>query len=260
MAKVATILNPLHLLTLLTCLIIFIFLMVLSLKIYYREYEEDKEKGKGKDSAVSPVGMTCNSNDCVTNIQTGIKRCPADERPEPYDHTTETCNPPFSCTSSRTPYAVGIDGETLGSNCSPGMSCNCSSRLQCPLDRVTVFMINDREQDQRVIPVRNDGYLKPPMGYTVLCQIPSVLSEKGLGCKVTKREDLYRCFSGKLGKKACPYGVVAVHMPKTGYVSTGYTLSCIQQNPCGSKAVKYYDPKSKKRFCLEQNQTCTAMP
>ena len=76
----------------------------------------------------------CPPGQCATNFYNGEKRCPQDlsKGVITSDLTIEVCNPPFECTSGRTPYALQTDGSTdaLGI-CEEGVICQCLPTAQC---------------------------------------------------------------------------------------------------------------------------------
>lgn len=264
--------NPLHFLCLLTCIIILLFVLTISTIVYAKdahrmEKEKEKENRNNTENTTNngqffteQDGFYCKPGECVTNVTTGIKRCPVENEPDPYNPRTETCNSRFTCTSPRTRHPVGLNGETLqGTNCPHGVTCNCSNGPKCSLDRLTVFMVSDTHKDQRVIAVRNEGDLKLPVGYRLLCQLPSSLFHQGFQCVAYTFDQLYFCFEGKRGTDACSYGTAAVHMPRVGTLREELTVSCIDHGPCKRMEILYYDPKSRKKLCLHRGQMCTTI-
>lgn len=247
--------QPVSFVCLITCLMVFISVLVLSIYIYAGEYKSFVARKKGmSDPRVD--GVTCKPGDCVTNVRTGIKRCPVDDEPEPFDPATEACNERFSCTSPRTPYPVSLNGHTLdGKSCPDGVACNCFSTPSCPSDRATVWMVSDSMSSPRAIAVRNDGGVKIPPGYSLICSAPQELSQVIFGCYVSDKKSMYKCLSGSKASSACNYGIAAVSMPKRGISNTATTAYCIHSRPCTGDRVKFYDPRARKALCLGIDET-----
>lgn len=177
----------------------------MSIYIYSVEFKSYVRRKEGRiDPKLSKI--SCNPGECVTNIQTGIKRCPLDNRVEPFDPTTETCNKRFSCTSNLTMHPVGLDGGTLqGRNCPAGLSCNCSARPLCPLDRATVLIVSEDVSNPRVLMVKNDSdKIDVPAGYRLVCDIPEELSELAFGCSLSTHKGIFDCLAGKKAGSVCP--------------------------------------------------------
>lgn len=248
--------QPISMVSLLACVIVFVSLLTISLTIYVSDYKVFKERQKGKYVSRAE-GISCLPEYCVTNIKSGLKRCPVDSRREPFDPTIETCNPRFACTDPRTPHPLGLNGKTLlGEACEEGVSCNCSSKPTCSRDRSTVFLITDNLRDQRVIPVQNTPTIDVPPGYRLLCQLPRKLIEVALDCP---SGEPFECFSGKAGHKACSYGTAAVHMPTVRVPESYLSVSCIERDVCPEGKLLYYDPKSQTSLCVSPKETCTAI-
>lgn len=208
----------------LTSSMLLLFTVVISVLIYRKTYHEGTSKTSN--------GLTCAPRECITNVQTGIKRCPVDEDPHPYDPKNETCNPQFACTSNRTPYPVTTNGATMqGEHCEPGVTCSCSSRQMCSRDRLTVFQLSGDAEDLRILPVKNDVSTTLPSGYSLLCQVPQALSEVALGCSISNKTELFDCLSGKNGSKSCPYGV-ATCTHGHGWDPETYVFRVLHR-PCG---------------------------
>lgn len=93
--------QPLSFVCLLCCSIVLFVLAVLSVYIYVVDVKRYK---KHKAGIVDPraMGITCKKGFCITNVQTGIKRCPLEDMEESYHPSAETCNPRFLCTSNLT--------------------------------------------------------------------------------------------------------------------------------------------------------------
>jgi hypothetical protein len=83
---------------------------------------------------LSSVFGQCDPGDCPTNRITGQKRCPTSTDIELlYDLENEVCNPPTSCTSSFTPYAINSDNSfNVNGICENDTICRCSANVTCP--------------------------------------------------------------------------------------------------------------------------------
>lgn len=152
--------QPLSFVCVLTCFAILTFTVAISLYIYSVDYRMYRDKKKGiSDPRV--LAISCNAGECVTNIQTGIKRCPADP-------ATEACNPRTACTDPRTRHPVGLNGETLsGKLCPDGVTCNCSSVPMCPSDRASVVLVRTAADNLGFLVVKNEN-VTVPLGYRLL--------------------------------------------------------------------------------------------
>lgn len=243
--------NPFLFILLLTCMVILIFISSISATAYVHDYD-DRNK--------PDTGIHCTRGRCATNLQTGLKRCPTDNTPEPFDPITEACNFPYSCTNPRTPYPLGTNGETIrGTDCPAGVVCACTVAARCPLVYSAVFQVSDT--DGRVIPIRNSMNIAIPFGYRIVCQVPAVLADIALGCSGTSREDLEKCIQGKKAIEACPYGTAALLMPSERTFLGKYTqlVACTEGEPCEGDKVLYYDPLSNKYLCLKHGETCSSI-
>lgn len=231
-------------------------LTVMSLYIYTVDIKRYK---KLRATVVDPrvMGITCDKGFCITNVQTGIKRCPSENVEESYNVVTETCNPRFLCTSIRTEHPLGLSGATLlGTKCENGVSCNCSALPRCSRDRASVFLVADDPRDSRVYVEKNTpGGVVVPMGYRLLCDTPIHLAEEVFGCKMTDTKSIHDCIAGSKGSVACPYGTAAISLSDTGF-GTAY---CVYKPPCPAEHVLYYDEITTKSLCLTVDQTGTSV-
>ncbi len=252
--------KPVEFTCLLTCLFVFAALLVVSTYIYLVDYHRYRKRMSGRDAAAS-FQNRCNAGECVTDITTGLKRCPADAVPEVYDPTAEVCNPRYSCTSPLTQFPVGVNGATLmGHNCPDGLACDCSSKPRCQSDIATVLMVSDNLRDPRVLVAKNDvESTKLPVGYRLLCHIPHDLSMKSLGCKVGSKKDTYDCMSGGKAAVVCPYGTAAVALRSGRLHSTPVRAYCVYARPCPADSVLHYDSNTTQSLCLKQNEWGTGI-
>ena len=76
---------------------------------------------------------SCTQGNCVIDLDTGIKRCPADGKTKLlFNPAKETCTEPFGC-PSELPYAVLSNGGTdRFGKCDPDINCRCIKNISCP--------------------------------------------------------------------------------------------------------------------------------
>ena len=137
------------------------------------------------------------------------------------------------------------------------MMCNCSNVKLCPLDRITVYAVPSDFTDSSIVHTSETD--RVPEGYHLVCHLPSALTEKGFGCKMETKKDMYDCISGNAATKVCPYGTAAAHVPKVNYERRFYEFSCVQHPPCPRGKVLYYDTITGKYFCLTSDEQCTTL-
>lgn len=241
-------------------MMVFFTVMAMSFYVYSIDYLRYREREEGKmDTRV--LDISCTPGECVTNVQTGIKRCPADVKPELYDAATGTCNPRYKCTAIRTLHPVGPNGNTLvGTDCPPGISCNCSPYPRCSLDRATVLLLNEGVVGARVLLVRNDGSkINIPPGYRLTCEIPHDLAPQVFRCDMSTLRKRFDCISGIRAREACPDGTAAASIPRIGRPPTAPRFYCIHADPCSSNEVLHYDHLSRRSMCLKYDQGGTTI-
>ena len=100
----------------------------------------------------------CSENsDCVMNINSGYKRCPADKNTGLlYDVRNEICTKSSTCPQlTKFRFAVKKDGEALDGNCGPNNDrCRCVAKQQCATKVVSNFSSINGD----VYAANTDGY------------------------------------------------------------------------------------------------------
>lgn len=284
--------NTLQVLSVITCVMIVLFVLCLSVPAYIQEYkyykserdpqddqsphlenEENEENGVNRDVKAddgtgthgdppsSRQGITCRPGECVTDITTGLKRCPADDAQLYFDPVRETCNAPFTCSSNRTPYAMDENFATLSSrHCNKGIMCFCKSKPQCQTDLSSVFIVSGTDADPSVVSVVNDDNLYVPPSSTLLCQLPGQLASRGLQCTAGTADQIFDCFNGGHAQYKCIKGVVA-QITDRGHDKFGMKeLVCLDRSQCPDGKLLHYDVVSSKSMCLNKGETGTGAP
>ena len=121
-------------------IVIIIIIGILSYYIYIA-LTRFSTSTQGTSFLSSQLYVQCNPGDCATDILLGEKRCPSKStdiilaNPE-----SEVCNPKFSCTNVKTPYALKNDGSvnTFGV-CDSGVICRCVNKYSCPYYTQVLF-------------------------------------------------------------------------------------------------------------------------
>jgi hypothetical protein len=107
----------------------------------------DQTKAGAVPGIPRAVTFLCPAGFCATNAVNGEKTCPTNTSTQlSYDPETQVCNPPFSCTDGRTPYAVQSDGSVdPNGNCGDGpqgpIQCLCIPTPQCA-NNILVYFSN----------------------------------------------------------------------------------------------------------------------
>jgi hypothetical protein len=114
-------------------IILFILLVLLTISIYALR----------KKDVLGPTLFNCPPGSCPTNILTGVKRCPKDDKTIMSAYLEyEVCNKPYTCDNNITPYAIRSDLSTDQNGvCDLGIQCRCSSKPSCPYYTSTVFTV-----------------------------------------------------------------------------------------------------------------------
>lgn len=89
--------------------------------------------------------LQCAPGTCATDIKSGEKRCPeGDETSVIFSPDREACNPKYSCTSSRTKFALTSDGSTNEFGiCDEGIICRCINQRRCSTYSLVLFQAAD---------------------------------------------------------------------------------------------------------------------
>lgn len=92
--------------------------------------------GQGNPSRVltDSITLTCPTDQCGTNLLTGLKRCPPIGQKIDYYPNIEVCNSRNLCDNPLTPYAVLSDGSAISSGvCESSID---GTPAECPCQRV----------------------------------------------------------------------------------------------------------------------------
>lgn len=179
---------------------------------------------------------TCPTGHCPTNVETGEKRCLADMSTVAlYDLKTETCNPRYSCSDTRTPFALLTDGSTnVNGFCDENVACRCIPEQRCPIYTMALFSMTGGSEY-----VSNSADSK--VGYS-LVQVGSVMQD-GVGSESIslKNPNTEFCAIGvsslnRIAPNACDF---------VGVPSFKTTSDCIATNPCITGTIAYVTKDSK---------------
>lgn len=227
-----------------------------------------KTSPKAKSSILS-----CAPGQCITNIYTGVKTCPGSTKDIlDINVETETCNSPFTCESSVTPYALLSDGSTnLFGICDKDVQCRCLARPQCANHVTSYFNVNNGSafqgiESQAIVfnqeisykDRENVFFAQPPLRFVQplnqFCEISEFwIGEQG--CKSNLGPDgCNRTWPKVEVNKPCLRGVLA-YVPTD---SDNFTrdqkldtpLSCVIGDTCPDDQLPYWDKATGKVACL----------
>ena len=118
-----------------------IFLIVILIILYF----VFRDTSTPQDSEGNPILIPCEKGQCVTNLISGNKACPDDSSTFlTYDPLFQTCNYPFTCDSSLTPFAVNNDLSTNSSGvCPTDVVCKCLQNAQCAYNILVAFELEE---------------------------------------------------------------------------------------------------------------------
>lgn len=203
---------------------------------------------------------------CITNIYTGEKICPQDSTTSlDIDPTFETCNSPFACESTLTPYALRSDGSTNNFGaCEPGVQCRCLQLPQCANHVTAYFQVSNGSaftgiDSQPIVFSQVNDYIDsqgvffntPPLRYdntlTQFCEI----SREFVGLKVSGTDPDAKAAGGNRTypqvepNAPCLRGVLA-YVPENVAEFNAETiidtpLSCVQGDPCPKGQTPYWN-------------------
>jgi len=211
----------------------------------------------------------CLSEECVTNIQSGFKRCPTDSTPLRYDPALELCNPRYLCSNPRSPYSVQSDNSTsITGVCEPDVECGCLPILKCPDYVLSTFtsvdgsvfadVTNSRtsfHQAASFVNSKNETSNTPPLEYlnpsTTFCKAPvEWLTRSTPGCNFINQtsptfDELSICMglpnncNGVLGNPCLQGTLAIISADAIGDDLTKEEIGCVQGEscPCGQIAV-----------------------
>jgi hypothetical protein len=195
---------------------LFLIILVWTLILYF---------SRGNSSvATIKAYETCNPGECPTNIESGEKRCSTNPNlPLQYSPEFEVCNPPDSCTSSTTPYALQLDGSSsFDDECGPNNpNCRCVKYFSTP--SYTQVLFNSM----------NGTLYNSENNRTILTQAPNPYYGQGNNIPITYQDPTTQFFElspsllGYIAPSPCSI------LFQNGPLLPDYqTLACINKNPC----------------------------
>lgn len=184
----------------------------------------------------------CEAGYCATDVYSGNKICPGSGGSVRYFPGREVCNPPSSCESPLTPFALNMDGSATSATCEEGVTCSCVSTRRCPDYVVSVFSGSGQRPASSFL---DSGEM---------CSVdPSWLAASNPGCsfmKTSSQEEIATCMGLSNGcsgqtSSACLYGTLA-------YV--GDKLACVEgRADCECGTIVVYDENLSSLKCQYVN-------
>lgn len=216
--------------------------------------------------------LQCAPGQCVTDVLTGVKTCPADNTDiVTIDPTTQVCNSPFTCENTRTPYALQSDGSTNADGvCQPNVECNCVTKPQCGYYVTSIFNVQNGNAFQAIEPQRivfeqsttslsssNNFVSQPPYpltsSTTQFCAIPNDWLTRTWPSVLVPNYDPTQPINTQLG--SCLAGVIAYvpENPNTFICSDLPTtpLSCVQGELCSPGTTPVWNSLTYELNCLQ---------
>ena len=200
---------------------------------------------------------------CATDLKTGQKSCPVQDQIL-VDHTIQACNPQYSCTDPRTPYALLSDGNiNIQGICEEGVMCPCVSSLRCSEYTASVFAVTNGNSfedvsDQRIV-FKQSSNVSDADPNLVYCQIPPQwILRSNPGCNFLSSITLTSIVNECIPNNPCLSGVLTLVPQQTLDVITEddlqrSNLSCIKSLGCDKGQLPVWDRDKNQVVCYTNN-------